>query len=909
MPHGNIEPQVTGTRNGLIALASVPLGIGALALLGWAAGFEILTSVMPGGVPMNPTTAVGLVMVGLAIIFHSQAKSRLAQPLCWLFAAIGLGKLLEAWIGSPAIDNFLFHASMSTEVFGPGRMAPNTAACFFLLGCAGLLLGLGPRSSTASRLLSGSVALIALSAVVGYMLGVAPLYTLSPLRPMAVHTAVGIFVSAVCFAGLSRGGLVEILWDRGPAGAMARSVLPIAVVIPIAIGVARLWGERGGLYGTEVGVAIMVVGNVILSCVLLAFAISNIHRTDKVRLEREAALTRSQEFAQVGHVQWSEPAPRPVWSKEAFRILGLSTDSSVLSLSNWTEMVHHEDRDSFRTYLATTRATGLDAEWSGRILRSDDGKVREVRVNLATDEALSSGDVSLFGIIADVTELERARRHAEHAARAKGAFLANMSHEIRTPLNGVLGFSELLMDAGLDADSHAHATLVHQSAQALLHLLNDILDFSKIEAGSMDIAPELTDLPKLLQDCMALIEPAARAKGVAAFLHLHGDVPAYAMIDGLRLRQIALNLLGNAVKFTDKGFIALEAFRQELGGKQRLVVRIHDTGVGIPADRQKAIFAEFVQADPTVARSFGGTGLGLSISRRLAELLDGTLTLESQTGRGTKVELNLPLVSVDKVARLAEPALAIDEVLKARILLVEDDPLNQKLAITVLTKLGHEVELAVDGLDAVDKMQSFEQRKSEFDLVFMDIQLPRLDGLAATAQIRLLGPRSNSVPIIGLSANAYASDVAACLDAGMDDHLPKPFSNGSLTRVLARWTRGRAERVAASVSHEAVSDLLPMFLEQCSVTLGMVVELKQALDTDWGAHHAELASEVRDASHKLAGTAASFGRAELGRASMQAEQCLAALTETSERTQASRCVTELCCELASTLADSSAKAA
>jgi signal transduction histidine kinase/FixJ family two-component response regulator len=757
--------------------------------------------------------------------------------------------------------------------------------------------------------LSASVALIALFAVIGYMLGVAPLYTLSPLRPMAIHTAIGIFISAMCLAGLQRRGLVAILWDRGPAGSMARSVLPIAVLIPVAIGGARLWGQQAGLYGTEAGVSIQVVANVILTCALLAFAIFKIHRTDKGRLEREAALKRSQEFAQVGHVQWSEPDPQPVWSGEAIRILGLTAGSTTPGLSAWTEIVDDQDRDGFREYLATARRTGLDAEWCGRIVRANDGKTRQVRVYLATDDAEKAGDSSLFGIIADVTDLERARRHAEHAARAKGAFLANMSHEIRTPLNGVLGFSELLVNAELGEENHEHAKLVHQSAEALLHLLNDILDFSKIEAGSMEVAPEPTCLPELLQDCVSLIEPAARAKGVAVFLHLHEGVPTCAMVDGLRLRQIALNVLGNAVKFTDKGFIALEALRHEGGGEARLVVRIHDTGVGVPVDRQEAIFGEFVQADPTVARSFGGTGLGLSISRRLAELMGGALTLRSEPGRGTKVELNLPLVAVEKVELGDETPLPSSGVHSARILLVEDDPLNQILATTVLNKLGHQVELAVDGVDAVQKMEKFELGEAEFDLVLMDIQLPKLDGMAATVQMRSMGPRAKSIPIIGLSANAYASDVAACLEAGMDDHVPKPFSTATLARAVARWTQPDPKPAAGSVSPEIVSSLVPMFLEQCGQTQALVVELKQALDGGSGPRLTQLASEVKQASHKLAGTAASFGRTELGRAAVEAEQCLTAFTATSERTLVSMRVSALSAELTATSDQLSSKAA
>ena len=849
---------------------------------------------------MNPLTALGLIAACLSIMLHSRGRLRPARALFGVLVMIGVGKLLEATLGSPAIDNLLFYRDMSPEVYGPGRMAPNTAACFILLGFAGLLLALGHRFCLASQIVSACVALIALFAVVGYMFGVPALYTVVALRPMAVNTSVGLLVSAICLAGVQRCGLVAILREGGPAGAMARSVLPIAVLVPILVGGARLWGEQASLYGLEAGVAISVVANVTLTCGLMAFAIFMIHRSDKARLEREAALRHSQEFAQVGHVHWSDPDPRPTWSEEAFRIHGLSAGSEAPTLLTWPELVHPEDRDGFRDYLATARLTGLEREWRGRVVHPD-GEIRQVRVHLAADNIEGERDSLLFGIVPDVMELEVARRRAEHASRAKAAFLANMSHELRTPLNGILGFSELLMGAGLDEEHHEHASLVHRSANALLHLLNDILDFSKIEAGAVEIAPGPTRLADLLQECLSLVQPAARAKGVETFLHLHEDVPACAMVDALRLRQILLNLLGNAVKFTDKGFIALEASRSELGGKDQLVIGIEDTGVGIPADRQQAIFGEFVQADPSVAQRFGGTGLGLSISRRLAKLLGGSLTLESEPGRGTKVELTLPFVPVNKQPARAEPPPPRSEGGSSRILLVEDDLLNQRLATAILNRLGHEVEIAANGVEAVNKMHSFELGESEFDLVFMDLQLPDLDGLTATRQIRQLGPRASSVPIIALSANAYASDVAACLDAGMDAHLAKPFSIQGLTRAVDRWSRREANAAVPSISPEIVESLVPMFLEQCKDAADMVAELQAALDVGPGANPTKLAARVMDTCHQLVGTAASFGQTQLGRVAAETEECLAGLAGTDDFAKAYACVGDLRLQLAAAL--------
>jgi signal transduction histidine kinase/response regulator of citrate/malate metabolism len=849
---------------------------------------------------MNPLTAVGLIAAGISTVLHLH-KLRLAQTAAAVLVLIGTGKILEATVGSPGIDNLLFPSSMSTDVFGRGRMAPNTAVAFMLLGIASAATGPSRRWCVAAQVLSLCVGLIALFALVGYVFGVAPLHTILALRPMAIHTSIGLLVSALCLAGVQRTGFIDILRGNGPAGTMARSVLPIAVLIPIGIGGARLWGQQAGLYGTEVGISIQVVANVTLTCGLLIFAILMVHRSDKMRLDREAALRRSQKFAQVGHVRWGEADARPIWSEEVFRIHGIAAPSATPSLHAWTERVHQADRAGFREYLESACSSNVDQDWRGRIVRPD-GEIRQVRVHLAKDKTDGQEHSSVFGIVSDVTELERARRQAEHAARAKTVFLANMSHEIRTPLNGVLGFSELLMEAQLPAENHEQAKMVHESAKALLELLNDILDLSKIEAGSLEVATEPSKLAVLLQQCVALVEPTARAKGIAIFLQIHKDVPDWALTDGVRLRQIALNLLGNAVKFTEKGFVALEVSRAERTGSDRLIIRVHDTGVGVSKDRQHAIFGDFVQADAGIARRFGGTGLGLSISRRLAELLGGSLTLESEPDRGTIVELDVPLLPVGSHDGAREKRSSpTTSSRRVRILLVEDVEVNQKLATAMLTKLGHEVELASNGIDAVQKMQNAEHSEPKFDLVFMDIQLPKLDGLEATRRIRKLGAYGQVVPIVGLSANAYASDVTACLDAGMNDHVAKPFNIGSLSGAVAQWCRDKSTDAHPSVDEATLAGLMPMFLHQCQAATDVLAMLTDALVEGSTLDVVYLASQVQQASHKLAGTAASFGWNELGMAATEADVCLSAFKVGEASKHLSGCLSNLRLQLAATL--------
>ncbi|PKL78033.1 MAG: hypothetical protein CVV27_04030 [Candidatus Melainabacteria bacterium HGW-Melainabacteria-1] len=378
-------------------------------------------------------------------------------------------------------------------------------------------------------------------------------------------------------------------------------------------------------------------------------------------------------------------------------------------------------------------------------------------------------------------------RQAERASLAKSEFLANMSHEMRTPLNGVIGMASLLSESQLSPAQQRYADVIRASSESLLALINDILDFSKIEARQLQLEALRFDLPSLLHQTLEMLAEQARAKQLALSLTLDPEIPAALSGDPGRLRQVLLNLGSNAIKFTAKGSVSLQCQITNADAEGVLLCfSVTDTGIGIPLDQQQRLFAPFTQLDSSTTRKYGGTGLGLAISRQLIELMGGKIGLQSEVGTGSRFWFSLHLRRASSAQVSAPPSRprVSHSAEIAKILLAEDNPVNQEVARAMLEKLGHQVTIVPDGCAALSAL-----RTQLYDLVLMDCQMPEMDGFEACLQLRAstsdaLDP---AVPVIALTAHALQGDRERCLAAGMNDYLTKPVQIDALDQMLSRW--------------------------------------------------------------------------------------------------------------------------
>lgn len=526
--------------------------------------------------------------------------------------------------------------------------------------------------------------------------------------------------------------------------------------------------------------------------------------------ESERRLAAALRITNLGSFRRNIKSGQRVWSKELYQMLGVDPSADPTPLE---DIVHPDDAGEIATMLAGLLKPGeplsrRKQEFDTRMVVKD-GSVLIVRgtIEVSFDE---NGDPEfLTGALRDITDdvgreqaLRAALEEAERANEAKSQFLAIASHELRTPMNGVMGMLAALENTALTEGQKTNVGVATSSANSLMTILNDILDMSKIEAGRLDMQLEPFELTGLVESVVNLNAPNAKTKGLSLTFDIDKNVPNWVTSDEGRLRQILVNLMGNAVKFTLKGGVRLSvaSIPAQEGDACRLRFSVSDTGIGIPMEKHDQVFESFNQLDASYTRRFGGTGLGLSISQSLAKLLGGTLSFESKVNVGSTFSLELPVSLAQKVDA-DQPTPSEPDLAPMRILVADDNAINLVVAQSMLEILGQGGDFVEDGQEAVNAAE-----KQRYDLILMDLSMPVLDGLDATRRIRALGGHYADVPILALTAHAGPDEKAACERAGFNDVLTKPVSRSVLRATLVRWQHEPLAVDARPVSSAASED-------------------------------------------------------------------------------------------------------
>ena len=941
--------------------AGAACAIGALVLIGWAADIAALRTIAPGLVSMKPNAAVCFMLCGMGLLCAIAASGRRTSILFGLAAAAVGGATLAQYVGGWdfGIDELLFaEPSGAYASLSKSRMHPTTAFSFLCSGLGIALLDVRVwRRLWPGQLIATATLALGFGTLLCYAFGVREFIGISRFGQMAVHTAVGfILLSLAMLLARPRIGYMPAVISLRHGAALARTMLLAAVAIPFTVGLSILLSIRAGLFGNEFGLAVQIVVTSACFSVFVLLIAKTLAAANRARARMEEDLQRAHqelelrvaertaELATANQRLQSEIHERHQIvealrrSEEKIRSMVDSANAAIVTadqrgaILSWnkgaTAIFGYDEREvlglplsilippalrplhqaGLERYVRTGQAKLVGSTVEVQGVRKDGS---EVPIELSLAAWKSGGEDFFSGIIIDISkrkqaeaELVAAKDMAEAGSRAKGDFLATMSHEIRTPMNGIIGMLGFVLDSPLAEEQRGFAETARSSAEALLVIINDILDFSKIEAGKLDVERVPFDIQTAVEEVVDLLADRVEAKGIEIVIPIPPGIPTRIVGDPGRVRQVLLNLIGNAVKFTDRGVIEIGLAEEDAGSRLRITVR--DTGIGIAADRQAALFEKFTQADVSTTRRYGGTGLGLAISRRLVELMGGSVGFTSVPGEGSTFWFELPVAPSAGSAPPAQPVLqrvawvdgtgstrdwasvwltqrgiihavhgsvadlvdscdggpdpdvafieaglaSFDDLValrrtqpltmrialicrmpqralfrdwrnlgfcallprpirpslvasiiaggsrsdvpsspllpgalhqRGRALLAEDNVVNQRVASRLLERLGLRVDIAANGIDAIGLAM-----RLPYDVVFMDCQMPEMDGFAATTALRKLQGHRRT-PIIALTANALSDDRQRCLDAGMDDYLSKPVRFEELKAMVDRW--------------------------------------------------------------------------------------------------------------------------